>query len=1205
MSYRGTLFLLFLYLLLVWIVSLLFVRGRGWETAIEYALFASAAGVGGLLVWLLGQRVWGWRRLRRAQARTAPAAAPASRVVNEEESALATLIAEADDRLAKAAGGARRSVREHPVYLVVGPTGAGKTALIARSGIDAELLAGGVSGPGAQIASTRVANIWLINRCIFIEIGGRLFESDPQRFADAVKVLRPPDRPWAWTRFLARETAPDAVVRGVLLCQDLQGFTSVAESSRLEEASRATREHLLSIADLFGTRVPVYAVFTRADSVPYFADFFGALAAAESDQPFGVLADPAPPEEATEGQVWTESETRRLSADFNELFLSLSSRRLPALSHESTAWKKPQIYEFPREFKRLRTAVVQFLVDGFRPDRLRLNPILRGFFFTGTLPVEQHVQAGLEQTQPAIRMERSPAEATVIFREDATVVFSPGSGTGVRGDRGQLVDKWVFTKDLFQQVLQKDRPALTVVRAADARAHRQRALVEMGLGAAGLLLAILWALSWIGNLGLVSDVRRDFLAAGAARGQGLTVEALQAVEGLRRMLVERLDRPGPWRLNWGLYVGERLREAVRSAYFSRLRLLVLDPANGQIVSRLRRTDPGQRYEAMHNRLQAHLTIAGRGCEVEAPVVAAVLREAVAEVHPGLDETRRALVDRQIDYYLEALRKSDPAPLAKDQEAIAAGRAWLHNARGLEQTYHALITQVRAGSAVLYLKDKIGEYRQVLTAPEEVAFEFTREGKQKFESLADSGKFGVAGKPCVVGALQSAEATVMDAEHVRQVKALYYRADIEAWKQFLARSGVKRFSSPEDAAAKLDVLTGPGTPLLGLIRFAGENTFVPTAKTAEAATSIFDRIAPGAAKAKQQAGKLAEKAGVLEPVEVSAARLSQVFQPAHYASQPETPKLVTESNKGYVEKLRGAQQALERYARASREERPALIQPAQDALGEAGNAARSLADGFNKNTDGVDALVADLLMQPVRLARAVIPASPDKAVAADMEGKLRAFCASSTFSKYPFSRGLNAADASMEEVGRLFSPATGLLAQPWLSAIAVRNGARWEARPDAKVRPSKELVELLNRAQEFAGLFPPGAQQPQVEYDLRPTAGQKIKIRLEIDGSTMASSLQQRFAWPARSGARQGAGLWANDIGVDQASGYWGVFKVFSSAEPRAMGAKEVVWTKSGRGEVQLLLTPVRVEFVSFPGGVDLFNPKFFEGLRCPARLVER
>jgi hypothetical protein len=45
------------------------------------------------------------------------------------------------------------------------------------------------------------------------------------------------------------------------------------------------------------------------------------------------------------------------------------------------------IYELPREFRKLRNAAVRLLVDLGRPSQLRVNPFLRGFYFSGVRPV--------------------------------------------------------------------------------------------------------------------------------------------------------------------------------------------------------------------------------------------------------------------------------------------------------------------------------------------------------------------------------------------------------------------------------------------------------------------------------------------------------------------------------------------------------------------------------------------------------------------------------------------------------------------------------------------------------------------------------------------------------------------------------------------------------------------------------------------------
>ena len=41
------------------------------------------------------------------------------------------------------------------------------------------------------------------------------------------------------------------------------------------------------------------------------------------------------------------------------------------------------VYEFPREFGKLRKNLNQYLVELCKPSQLSANPYLRGFYFTG------------------------------------------------------------------------------------------------------------------------------------------------------------------------------------------------------------------------------------------------------------------------------------------------------------------------------------------------------------------------------------------------------------------------------------------------------------------------------------------------------------------------------------------------------------------------------------------------------------------------------------------------------------------------------------------------------------------------------------------------------------------------------------------------------------------------------------------------------
>jgi hypothetical protein len=108
-------------------------------------------------------------------------------------------------------------------------------------------------------------------------------------------------------------------------------------------------------------------------------------------------------------------------------------------------------------------------------------------------------------------------------------------------------------------------------------------------------------------------------------------------------------------------------------------------------------------------------------------------------------------------------------------------------------------------------------------------------------------------------------------------------------------------------------------------------------------------------------------------------------------------------------------------------------------------------------------------------------------------------------------------------------------------------------------------------------------------------------------------LQHDFHWPPSPDAKKVGAVArlrsASNVGLAFASrgGLWGIFRIFGDADARKMNAKLVEWknTSGGAGRPEPITpAPVQLEIVVFPGGQDIFNPKFWEGLRCPSAAVQ-
>jgi type VI protein secretion system component VasK len=759
-------------------------------------------------------------------------------------------------------------------------------------------------------------------------------------------------------------------------------------------------------------------------------------------------------------------------------------------------------------------------------------------------------------------------------------------------------------------------------------------MVGAAAGLAGVMLLI-WTLSWLGNWVLAGNVERSVAAAEQGSSK-LSLANLQTLDALRVQL-EDWDKNDTLRLHWGLYEGDALKEVALRAYFARLKVLSLDLLHQNLTSHLQRAvSEAQPAGITYDRLKVYRTISVLACPADAPLVSKVLKSSAAEVHSGAGEEQLNLLQVQLDFYARQLEKSSKPPVQLAESPIATGsaRGYLSSAGGLEQQLRSIINQLNQQVKSVKVADNVDDYRSVLKGNPEVPGAFTKKGSELFDELA--ARMGDAsGETCVVGAKDKAQAAVeaLDSQSRDRLKSLYLRQYADAWKDFLASYSVIRFATAEDAAGRLAKLSAPSSPLLGVVKLVALNTSFPQAKAAEpgllersanALGTLVPNAKDKALKAKASLDQIRNgSAEVLTPASVS-----RIFQPVLVTTPPDVDHFVSDNNSPYVGGLRNLQLGVEQLSRASTAEKMGASVQARAAVSQARIAHAGLADKFsNAGSEGVGKQLSDLLLQPIQWADAVIPDSV-KIGTAPHNGELAKFCAEirPTLAKYPFNSLEIEREVDLNELAGLFQPVTGKV---WKyvaehgSDLVVKSqvpGSGWQAKPDLQgVKVTTELIAFLNRSQQLTDVLfnASGNLQPRVKYVLRPVLipGQTARTRLLIDGTELdsgKSALQVTFYWPAGPGVKRGAEGYQDFPGAGS-SGFanyptmWGVFRLFQYADPRPPGQLQVQWSEVRGGgpaaQRQLITPPARVEFLELPAGVDLFNPHFFEELRCPSRAV--
>jgi len=1217
-TFKSLFFTLFLLVALAWVAAAIWYRPE----LLDQGLVGTAIALVVVLVLLVFSRALGWWRLWRARVAAKPAKPkPAAEPIHPDDQALITLIAEANIELAKhpSFAGKRHSnpLSAFPVYLLVGPEGSGKTSAFLNSGLEPQLLAGQGITP---ISSTRLTNLWLAKNAIFAEIGGRAFAGDLSRLSQLLHLLRG-ERPMGRWRRLWGEPESQMDLRGVIAFCDCKEFTgATSDPERLERSVGDWQQRLRAIAEVFGSEFPAYVVVTKCDKIPFFSDFFRRLPESEAGQVLGCTLPVGVTDRST-SEVFAEAEAKRLTASFRPLYHALARRRLACLGREPNLVQRPGIYEFPRELKRIRSSLVQFLTGVFLPNLLGPSPLLRGYYLTGVRETEVMADPAVARTDLE---PRASMETTILFRSPATQIFQTGALQKPASGQGRFVQRWLFVTDLFHQVVLLDQFSRRV-RAEVSPLNRYRRLAFGGVCAVCALLCCGFTWSWASNRELLANVQS---AADVKIGHQTPAALgdLGALEQLRVQVV-RLEGDMPWSYHWGLYSGNRALPEARAIYFRRFQKVLLNDLNAVMISDLDAlpltSDVNAAYNPVYNTLKTHLIITSGSCGVDSALVSRVLKEECSRIAPDASSDWQTLANRQIDFYAQELEQGNPARTSENVEARDHARQYLKRIKGVDTVYAGILADTKNHvSKISSLADLAPNYAQVLNGPQDVDVAFSKGGWAYFEKASKESKPGTFGEPCVVGDGLISGLT-QNAEVGQEIQRRYITEYIERWRQFVQGFTILKYRGSDDAARKLRILADHKSPLLAVLFLTANQTSFPQAnplaegKMAQQVSKFFGSLKK--AEPKVTGGNLDIPGNSLP----SPTEIDRFFQPVHWVAPPGSETWIGDKNAAYMEALDALGHSMQAIAEAGRTPDPAVHQTASQNYEKAMGAARQISRGFKPvGVGGLDTTVEALLEAPIQATYPLIIHNIEHAGAQKVNGDLRAFCGSqrTVFHKYPFQSSA-ADDLSLTELAGFLQPMTGAIwkfQQQSLADLVVKDGSQWKAKdPSGKVQVTPELLGFLNRVQVATDVFyAAGAAQAQLTYTLRPKLDPKLKdsiLELEIDGKSYpwTNGLQKQFTWPAPLGTERPeaiARLKSGGISFPFASegGFWGIFKILADAEARDLGAKVVEWkyNRGGRsGRPEPMDPSVRLEIVSFPGGTDVFNPKFWGGLQCPSMAV--
>ncbi|TJW02615.1 MAG: type VI secretion system membrane subunit TssM [Mesorhizobium sp.] len=529
-----------------------------------------------------------WQR-RKAQ-KALEAAIVRNDAGNDDSQVLEARMSEAIATL-KRSSGKHNFLYDIPWYIVIGPPGAGKTTALVNSGLKFPLAGSGTAQPVAGIGGTRSCDWWFTDEAVLIDTAGRYTTQDSDKARD--------NKSWLAFLSLLKKYRARQPINGVILAVSLADLMSL-DDRQLDAHVTEIRSRLRETHETLRIQFPVYLLFTKADLVAGFMDYFGGFDEARRRQVWGATFQTTDRNKNMTGEA---------PAEFDALPARLADEVADRLQEEADPVARISIFGFPAQFGALRNRVAGFIGSLFDPSRSEVNVSLRGLYFSS-----------------------GTQEGTPIDQVLGAIGRSFGSSAQAHLSR---TGKSFFLHDLLASVIFAEAGWVSYDRSAERRAAIAR---YGGIGAIALAAAVAlgaFALSFTANRSLLAATTQAMSQYRQAAEPLLNSTEVADVDlenvigpldQLRNLPAgfETGDTPTAIEETFGLGQRERLLSASKTAYRQALersfRSRLLLQAERTIQARM--ADPAALYEP----LKIYLMLGGKAPKVDDELVVSWMRQ---------------------------------------------------------------------------------------------------------------------------------------------------------------------------------------------------------------------------------------------------------------------------------------------------------------------------------------------------------------------------------------------------------------------------------------------------------------------------------------------------------------------------------------------------------------------------------------------------
>lgn len=1033
----------------------------------------------------------------------------------------------------------RGALYKAPWYVIVGPPGAGKTTLIKKSGMRLH-----TDDAAAGIGGTRNCDWWFCDEAIFLDTAGRYLSQDSDQQRDALD----------WSAFLqlVGKSRPLQPLNGVIVAIGLDEIAQ-AQAEKIDDHIISIRKRIDELSRALDFDLPVYVVFTKADLIRGFVEFFNDLSV---EGRYSVLGHTLA---ADAGAPSIDS----LCEGYDAFVQAMADRAPTRLREEVSPSRRAAAISVPAQLLDLRTRIVRLLegvfIEGGAAPQDAPKAKLRGFYFT----------SGVQEGTPFDRILGSMAARARHTTANAT----PGEGTS----------RAFFIRRLLKEVVIPEAGWA----APSLRRRRRDRLVTWSIAAACGLFAIIGAIAWTSSF-LYNRNQQNLAAA--------RVEALQAAQSpidegdlvtegssLREVL-DYLDllgsggdfspgtAPSQRRLaSFGLYRSDLRRESAR-AYADALHRFLLP----RLILTAERAVQEARGDTMkvYNPLKAYLMLGGQAGEKrDDRYLANWLDDHLTQFAlPGLEyETDRTRIMSHVEAMLNdkgAYARGLSPPLL-DRDVIAQAQADL-----------AIMTPAQRALSLIAVKSQTAPWRLVgdgilqgeadaFANPEtlravEVPGLYTKAGFiQDFVAGIPTASTDLARDAWMFGA-DDATDTEFDS---RELAELYAAAYIEQWTRVL------------NAPAPLNYRRNP----TALARIANKATS-PLRKIIDAVEANATELVPGEALEDAVERKL--QRGAVGRMATNALNERAENVPSAIASRRIEANFADLIRYGYGPgaQIEDALEALNAYQRALAS---ADVNGADETTGRSlANAASELSVAANTVDSIWPSLSGFFKSVAGRSKRAARSVKTDQIKEA-FSGGVFAACDGAISGRYPFG---GVTDANPSQVRNAVQAIAAEGASTYADLIERGVESRWKQTP-ATSGFDPESAKLFDYADALMALM---SGDLAFRFSAPSDNRRAIRFRLGSDELRLKPGGDpERVVWlPERAQVAAVDGRDSSGKVERQQEGPWSLFKLLEKADK----------TQVGSGRYRFQFGPRMDLDIEIAGGPDPFKPGGPFALRCIDQL---